>query len=425
MSAKDLQLEAFLDDPLLAGAADLAPARTDLGTVLVTGATGYLGRFVLLDLLERAAAGTGGRVVCVARGTDAADARRRVLGCFGDPTSELGLRVAELAAGLDVLAGDVASRRLGLADADWQHLCDEVDLIVHSAALVNHVLPYAQLFDSNVLGTAEIVRLALTARRKRVAYVSSVAAAMRADGTLVDEHADVRLDTGERVLTEDYANGYATTKWAGEVLLREAHDRFGVPVTVFRPDMILAHTRWAGQLNVADRFTRLVLSVVATGLAPGSFYHRSPGGSRARAHYSGLPVDFTAAAVVALAVESADGYRVYNTLNSNDDGLSLDDFVDWLLDAGVQITRIEDFGQWRDRFETVLRSLSPSRRAASVLPLMHAYAEPADPHVGRAMPNERFAAGVRRLGIGTGTVPSISRALIDKYLRDLARLDLV
>ncbi|MDQ1744069.1 MAG: fatty acid CoA ligase FadD9, partial [Pseudonocardiales bacterium] len=424
VSAKDLQLEAFFDDALLAAAADLAPARTDIGTVLVTGATGYLGRFVLLDLLERAAA-TGGRVVCVARGTDAADARRRVLDSFGDPAAELGQRVAELATGLDVLAGDVASSRLGLADAQWQRVCDDVDLVVHSAALVNHVLPYPQLFDSNVLGTAEIVRLALTGRRKRVAYVSSVAAAMRADGTIVDEHADVRIDTGERVLNEDYANGYATTKWAGEVLLREAHDRFGVPVTVFRPDMILAHTRWAGQLNVADRFTRLLLSVVATGLAPGSFYRGSPDGARARAHYSGLPVDFTAAAIVALAVESATGYRVYNTLNANDDGLSLDDFVDWLIDAGVEITRIEDFGQWRDRFETVLRSLSPNRRAASVLPLMHAYAEPADPRVGRALPNECFAAGVRRLGVATGTVPSISPALIGKYVRDLASLDLV
>ena len=424
VSAKDLQLEAFLDDALLTGALDLAPARKDVSTVLVTGATGYLGRFVLLDLLERAT-GTGGRVVCVARGVDAADARRRVLDCFGDPASEPGRHVADLAGRLDVLAGDVASSRFGLADAVWTRLCDDVDLIVHSAALVNHVLPYGQLFDSNVTGTAEVVRLALSTRRKRVAFVSSVAAAMRPDGTLIDEHADVRIDTGERVLDEAYANGYATTKWAGEVLLREAHDRFDVPVTVLRPDMILAHTRWPGQLNVPDRFTRLLLSVVATGLAPESFYRAEPGSGRARAHYSGLPVDFTAAAIVALAVESADGYQIYNTLNANDDGLSLDDFVDWLLDAGVRITRIDDFGQWRDRVETALRSLSSRQRAASVLPLLHAYAEPADPHLGRVLPNDRFAAGVHRLGVGSATVPSISPALIGKYVRDLASLGLL
>lgn len=422
--AKDLQLEAFFDDALLAGALDLAPARADIGTVLVTGATGYLGRFVLLDLLERAAA-TGGRVVCVARGIDAADARRRVLDSFGDPASKLGVHVAHLAGRLDVLAGDVASSRFGFPDAVWTQLCDDVDLVVHSAALVNHVLPYGQLFDSNVTGTAEVVRLALSTRRKRVAFVSSVAAAMRPDGTLIDEHADVRIDTGERVLDAAYANGYATTKWAGEVLLREAHDRFGVPVTVFRPDMILAHTSWPGQLNVPDRFTRLLLSVVATGLAPGSFYRTEPGSGRSRAHYSGLPVDFTAAAIVALALESADGYQIYNTLNANDDGLSLDDFVDWLLDAGLGITRIDDFGQWRDRVETALRSLSSRQRAASVLPLLHAYAEPADPREGRVLPNDRFAAGVRRLGVGTGAVPSITPALIGKYVRDLASLELV
>ena len=32
-----------------------------------------------------------------------------------------------------------------------------------------------------------------------------------------------------------YANGYGNSKWAGEVLLREAHDLCGLPVSVFRP----------------------------------------------------------------------------------------------------------------------------------------------------------------------------------------------
>ncbi|WP_280446228.1 hypothetical protein, partial [Nocardia brasiliensis] len=41
----------------------------------------------------------------------------------------------------------------------------------------------------------------------------------------------------------------------------------GSPVAVFRSDMILAHSRFAGQLNVSDMFTRLVLSVLATGVA--------------------------------------------------------------------------------------------------------------------------------------------------------------
>jgi len=66
-------------------------------------------------------------------------------------------------------------------------------------------------------------------------------------------------------------NGYGNSKWASEVLLREAHDLNGLPVSVFRCDMILAETNYLGQLNVPDMFTRLLLSLVATGIAPGSF----------------------------------------------------------------------------------------------------------------------------------------------------------
>jgi fatty acid CoA ligase FadD9 len=43
-------------------------------------------------------------------------------------------------------------------------------------------------------------------------------------------------------------------------------------VAVFRSDMILAHRRYVGQVNVVDNFTRLLLSLLATGIAPGSFY---------------------------------------------------------------------------------------------------------------------------------------------------------
>ena len=54
-----------------------------------------------------------------------------------------------------------ASANLGLDDATWQRLADTVDLIVDPAALVNHVLPYSELFGPNVVGTAELIRIAL------------------------------------------------------------------------------------------------------------------------------------------------------------------------------------------------------------------------------------------------------------------------
>ena len=58
--------------------------------------------------------------------------------------------------------------------------------------------------------------------------------------------------------------------------------------------MILAHRQYAGQLNVPDMFTRLLFSLVATGIAPATFYAPDATRGRPRARYDGLTVDFLA-----------------------------------------------------------------------------------------------------------------------------------
>jgi fatty acid CoA ligase FadD9 len=206
------------------------------------------------------------------------------------------------------------------------------------------------------------------------------------------------------------------------VLLREAHDRFGLPVAVFRSDLILAHSRYVGQLNVPDMFTRLVFSLAVTGLAPRSFY-RSNG---QRAHYDGLPVDFTAEAIATLGEHTTHGYATYNTFNPHDDGISLDTVVDWLVDDGLPITRIDDYGDWLARFENKLRALPDRHKQHSVLPLLHAYREPTEAITGAGLPTDRFRAAVRGAKIGPDKdIPQLSAALIRKYVSDLRALRLI
>ena len=243
-------------------------------TVLLTGANGYLGKFLALDWLQRLSS-TGGTLICLLRGNDVASARARLEAAFDGEDPTLLERFRRLAADhLVVIVGDVGEPNFGLEEDSWQRLAESVDLVVHPAALVNHVLPYSQLFGPNVVGTAEVIRLALTSRLKPVAYVSTVSVAMTVDPDRFEEDGDIRTISAERPIDDSYANGYGNSKWAGEVLLREAHDLCGLPVSVFRSGMILAHRSYAGQLNVPDMFTRLIFSVLATGLAPTSFYER-------------------------------------------------------------------------------------------------------------------------------------------------------
>jgi len=422
--ASDLTLEKFLDAELLTRAGELPKPAREVRTVLVTGANGYLGRFLCLEWLERMAQ-VGGRVICVVRGEDTAAARRRIGEVYEGGDSGLAHHFATLAdRHLEVFAGDLSEPNLGLAPAEWRRLAETVDLIVHPAALVNHMLPYKQLFGPNVAGTAELIRLALTVRLKPIHNVSTVAVAMRDGAPPLDEDADVRMATPTRRLDgERYANGYANSKWAGEVLLREAHQRFGLPVAVFRSDMILAHTRHRGQINVPDMFTRWLFSIIVTGIAPRSFY--SVGGQTAP-HYDGLPVDFTAASIAALGAEADGGYRTYHVVNPHDDGISLDCIVDWAVETGHPIRRIDDYADWLSRFEIALRALPEKQRQHSSLPLIHQLRHPMPPEAGAHVSAQRFRAEVRRLGVGPdGDIPHLSAAFIGKVLDDLRAVGLI
>lgn len=411
--ATDLRLDRFVDPGLVVAAPSIPAPHGEPSTVLVTGGTGYLGRFLLLEWLRRVAP-HGGTVVALVRGADADDARARVLDAIGTSDPALTEEFSELAAQhLEVAVGDFGAPALGLDPATWDGLAEWVDHVVHCGAMVNHVLPYDQLFGPNVVGTAEIARLAITVRRKSIDYVSTVAVVPQDDGRLLVEDDDVRVAGAERRIGADaYANGYAVSKWAGEVLLREASDLAGLPVRVFRSDMILAHSRFRGQYNPVDQFTRLLLSIARTGLAPASF---SADPAAGRAHYDGLPVDFTAEAIASLGAAGREGFRTFHLLNVDEGGAGLDDFVDWIAEDR-EIERIADYAEWFTRFEAALQALPADERQRSVLPLLHSFAHPAPAGGGVALTADRLREAVREEQVGSGDIPRLDRALIERYL---------
>ncbi|KAB7760944.1 carboxylic acid reductase [Mycolicibacterium mucogenicum] len=429
--AADLTLDKFIDAETLAAAPSLPGPAAEIRTVLLTGATGFLGRYLALEWLERMDL-VDGKVIALVRGKSDADARARLDATFDSGDPKLLAHYQALAADhLEVIAGDKGEANLGLSQEVWQRLADEVDFIVDPAALVNHVLPYSELFGPNALGTAELIRIALTTRIKPFAYVSTIAVGGGvAPGEFVED-ADVRVMSAVRSVDDSYANGYGNSKWAGEVLLREANDLCGLPVSVFRCDMILADTTYAGQLNLPDMFTRMMFSLVASGIAPYSFYELGADGKRQRAHYDGLPVEFVSESISTLAVQVAAGesdstFETYHVMNPYDDGIGMDEFVDWLIEAGYPVARVDDYAEWLARFETTLRALPDRQRQASLLPLLHNYQQPSYPVPGSIAPVERFRAAVQNAKIGADKdIPHIGAPVIVKYITDLQLLGLL
>ncbi|ORB27708.1 carboxylic acid reductase [Mycolicibacterium parafortuitum] len=428
--ARDLTLDKFLDATTLAQASGIPGPRPEVRTVLLTGATGFLGRYLALEWLQRLAL-VGGTLICLVRAKDDAAARDRLDSTFDSGDPALTEHYRRLAADhLQVIAGDKGEPDLGLDRDTWQRLADTVDLIVDPAALVNHVLPYSQLFGPNAVGTAELIRVALTTRQKPYLYVSTIGVGAGVAPDRFTEDGDIREISPTRQVDDTYANGYGNSKWAGEVLLREAHDLCGLPVAVFRCDMILADTSYAGQLNVPDMFTRLILSLVATGVAPNSFYLLDPAGHRQRAHYDGLPVEFIAEAISTLgadvASESPTGFETYHVMNPYDDGIGLDEYVDWLIESGYPVHRVGDYDTWLQRFTAAINALPERQRQASLLPLLHNYQHPETPLRGSLAPTEHFRKAVQDAKIGPDKdIPHVSRQIIVKYVTDLELLGIL
>ena len=425
--AEELRLERLLSPNDLAEAAEVSaqPLPARVSKVLLTGANGFLGHGLCLAWLE-AMAKAGGKVHALVRAADDAAAFARLAAAYrtGDPALER--RFEALAAGhLRVHAGALNAPGLGLEASVYDQLAGEVDLIVHAGALVNHVFTYEQLFEPNVLGLVRLCQLALHKRRKRFDFVSTVGVLEGARGTgKVEEQAGVDALEDVWPVAGGYAHGYATSKWAGEVLLKELHGRFGTPVRVFRPSLILPHRQGRGQANAADLLTRLLASVVYTGLAPRSFY---AGGPDAKAHFDGLPVDFIAAAMVALSSAGQEGQATFQVSNPHwDDGVSLDTLMDWVASAGYPLVRIPDHAAWFEAFRLKLEALPDFERGHSALPILRQWAKPLDGWERDRIDASRFAQALaRHPPAGETGIPGLTEAFLHKYLEDLRALGIL
>ena len=422
--ADDLTLARFMpeawDNPVAPIPASALPEHAH--TVFLTGANGFLGRFLLLELLTQVKAADG-YVACVVRAPDDATAMHRLRDGYAQSGDQLLGQFDKLSANerLRVYAGDLTQSKFGLTEAVYNTLASDVDCIVHNGALVNHAFTYEQLFEPNVLGTVEVMRLAIAKRIKTLNFVSTVgvvAGVQRPDA--VSEQEDAALLWKDRPLGEGYAVGYGASKWACEVLLRELHDKLGVPTKIFRCSMIMAHRSYLGQVNATDLVTRLLCGIIDTGLAPVSFFtdqatHR---------HFDGTPVDVVAQSIAAIAAHRDLTYSTYHVVNSHwDDDVSLDSFVDWVESAGYTVTRVADYGSWFNQFKASLEKMTGAQRQHSPLALLQQWQQPIGAAVTR-LDAQQFRHA-RQQCIGTADVPTLDEAYMHHYLQDMVHLGLI
>ncbi|MFD7734054.1 amino acid adenylation domain-containing protein, partial [Kitasatospora phosalacinea] len=254
-------------------AARRSPARPS-PVPLLTGASGFLGAFVLRDLLEL----TGGPVDCLVRASDELDGARRLEGNL----RRYGLWREGYRPLVRAVPGDLAAPGLGLDPGARAALLRRLGPVLHNGARVNFAAGYRELRAANVGGTGELLRLLAESGSSGLHHVSSTSV-YPPDG----DPAPVTEDTppGPAGALPD---GYARSKWVAEGLVALARER-GLPVAVHRPGRISGDTT-TGACQDRDLLWQLVKGCLQAGAVPDL-----PAGST-----GWVPVDYVSAAVTAL-----------------------------------------------------------------------------------------------------------------------------
>ncbi|KAL7747753.1 large subunit of alpha-aminoadipate reductase [Sorochytrium milnesiophthora] len=234
-------------------ATGLTPARHTPAQILLTGATGFLGAFLVRELLHTFPQAT---LIALAR----ADSDTAALDRVRNNCLDHGCWPPDASARVRAVAGDLALPHWGLSDSSWAQLADCVDIIVHNGALVHWVYPYSKLAGANVDGTLTALRLATQHRLKQVCFVSSTSVLDTEHYTRLMDLEDGRNAVLETDTLEGAGvglrTGYAQTKWVAERLCMAALRR-GVPVSIVRPGYIVGDSV-SGVTNADDFIWRLV-----------------------------------------------------------------------------------------------------------------------------------------------------------------------
>ena len=343
IQARDLANEVQLDPSIQGNSArsQAPPAPTQ---IFLTGATGFIGPFLLCELLMN----TRAKIHCLVRGLDEAIARARL----EEKLKSFGLWADEFSDRLVPIAGYLERPRFGLEASRFDSLGETVDCIFHAGASISlvHLLP--QLKPANVDGTVEILRLA-SRRTAPVHHIST----MFVFGVPENGASESLSEDRELAAMGLLHGGYAQTKWIAEKLVQDAAGR-GFSCTIYRLGLVGGDTR-RGVCNSNDIFWRFIKGCLQLGVIPDL-----------NAPINLTPVDFASRAIRSLALRPESESKVYH-LGSRY-ALPIKRVVERLRARGYQV-RESTYDEWRREIESFTVSgkeneLAPFRAMFPIAP---------------------------------------------------------
>ncbi len=336
----DLTKEAILDESIsFKNLVDTKELKQTKKNILITGATGFFGIFLLRELLNS----TDATIYCLVRASD----RNAGIKRLKDIMEELMITDCTIDTRVKVLVGDLSKNGFGIDPKTYREISCIIDTIYHCGATVDWMKPYESLKKTNVLGTLEVIKFAGHEKIKEFHYISSLAVLP----SLSDKYDWFEADLPE---PESLTNGYAQSKWVAEKLCNEARKR-GLPVNIYRFDYVVGR-KVNGAMKNSDFIVRMIKGCIQLGCIPIE-----------DTNFDIIPVDYLCKIITAISMGSGNINKNYHLINRKP--FLISDFVSLIREFGYKIERIP-FEEWKKLLKKV-----PSNALYPLYPFLNKYGE--------------------------------------------------
>lgn len=295
-------LRRFVHDVISEESPSAAVAPTDVREVLLTGVTGFIGRFFLCELLRQ---NPHLVVHCLVRARDSEHGIDRVRAAL----SEAEIWDDAFEPRIRAVAGDIGLPQFGLDDITFDNLCERLDAIYHLAADITLSSSYKAIRDINALSLRNVLRLCLRTRYKYLFYASSMGVFPQYFFSFAHEFKQSQIGhqmqpdlTCMKRMFPIGLLGYPWSKLVSEQALLFAQQA-GMPLAIFRlPQTGLSST---GYTPAHDLSIKILAAVGESGTMPKGFSFRS----------SNEVVDTVARVCVAVSLNTDRRFTIYQCCN--------------------------------------------------------------------------------------------------------------